>query len=160
MTTPTQTITLPVLDADGARVGEEQVAIEPLGDDFYRLTVSPRFVDGVAAADEIALDPDVSSGFEVTKRGGNLCVRFSFSPEDADAVLGEGGDRLRADIEGLGGCLDAQTARSLIYTIPVEAGFGTVEAIFGRATEELAGTRWRFTNVYDRETNQPLDWWC
>jgi hypothetical protein len=67
---------------------------------------------------------------------------------------------LKASVEKLGGHLDGGTKRSLIFTIPVAAGWEPIRAVFDAAVERSEGSAWLYGNVYDPVDGEtPLDWW-
>ena len=60
----------------------------------------------------------------------------------------------------LGGRLDGRADRVLVFTIPVEAGFGRVEDVFGRFAGGHPGYEWYYGNVCDPADGvTPLGWW-
>jgi hypothetical protein len=128
-------------------------AIE-LGEGRFRLLYSPGFVQGIAAGDEFRL-LDHHGAFEVTRHAGNVAVQvFRFEPL---APLAEGLVRRVAE---LGGVLDGQIERGMVFTIPITAGFPAIESVFNEFVSAHPGTEWMFGNVYDtRDGVTPLNWW-
>lgn len=125
----------------------------------YQLLKSPVFVRGIARGDIIQRLDHPQGGFKVLQHGGNLCIRvfskLSFDDEQL-APLEQG---LTAALEKLGGDLDIRESRVLVYSIHVSCGFAAIEALL---EQQLAGRNdvvWYYGNVYDPETDEPLDWW-
>ncbi len=117
------------------------------------LSQSPAFVKGVAKGDVVKLN-DQTHQFEVVKRSGNLCIRV-FSRGDIEALS----DTITPEIEKLGGTLDIESPRLLVYSIHVSCGFTAIEAILNRHTEG-DDHAWLYGNVYDpADGTTPLNWW-
>ena len=105
---------------------------------------------GVAAGDAILLRDD--GRFEVTTRGGNLAVQAYGDHRLADDVV--------ADVWTLGGALDGRAPGATVFTIPVTAGFESVERVFNELIARHPDLEWYFGNVYDpRDGVTPLLWW-
>jgi hypothetical protein len=151
------TIQLPALDQWGDLPVLEVLEVEALESGALRLVYSPGLVDGLAAGDEIELTNAVPQGFKVLRRGGNFCIWLYF--EDENRVHGPAQDRIRREVERLGGELDGATDLSLVFTIPLRVGFDAVRTFFDRVVEETHGTLWIYANVYDPKTGAPLNWW-
>lgn len=138
----------------GAPVYEEILA-EVISATRWRVLRSPGFVQGIAAGDEIELADREESGFRVLHRAGNLSVQF-FSNGDlhaAEAFLTE-------RISSIGGWLDGRERSTLVYTVPVAAGFPAIEGVMKEAVERFPESEWGFGNVYDpRDGMTPLNWW-
>ena len=67
---------------------------------------------------------------------------------------------LTSNLEKLGGSLDLQTERALVYSIHVSIGFQTIEKLFNDACGDNPDTVWYYGNVYDPEDGiTPLEWW-
>ena len=121
--------------------------------DQCTLIKSPAFVKGIAAGDLIKLNEDTKQ-FEIIKRSGNLCVRV-FSRGDIGALA----DALTGEIEKLGGALDTETPRMLVYSIHVSCGFAAIEEILNRHIQG-ENSAWIYGNVYDPNDGvTPLNWW-
>jgi hypothetical protein len=149
-------IRLPVLDNSGQRRFEEILPAEPLGGGRFRLLASPGLVEGVAAEDELELDPADPAGYRVLRRGGRLCV-WVYVPEPPPEQTAT---RLGRAAAALGGYLDGGNTGLRILTVPVSTGFGRVEAELAAVVAELGGSTWAYGNVYDRRNgNRPLGWW-
>lgn len=131
----------------------EEVLVEARGRDRYLLVASPGLALGVAAGDEIEVDE--SGRFRVLTRGGNLCVQV-FRKEHIDEV-----DRFASTrIMQLHGRLDGRSAKQVVYTIPVSAGFPAIERILADVMATYPDVEWGFGNVYDeRDGVTPLNWW-
>ncbi len=139
--------------ADGQPVAERlQVRVNE--DKTCQLVKSPAFVKGIASGDTIRFLPD-SREFDIVKRSGNLCIRV-FSRENITAL----GEELTPELEKLGGELDIETPRMLVYSIHVSCGFQTIEKLLNEHIDEDTGCAWIYGNVYDpRDGQTPLNWW-
>lgn len=133
----------------------EEVPVERLDDGSCRVLQSPGLAQGIAAGDIIDVRPDGT--FRTIHRGGNVVVQV-YAPRD---VLGALHEVLEPHIAELGGWLDGrgakQTTGSLVYTIPITAGFDAIDAVM-RRIEGNAGVDWLYGNVY-ADDGTPLDWW-
>jgi uncharacterized protein DUF4265 len=123
----------------------------------FRLIATPGLVQGVAANDVVRVGDQGS--FSVVRRGGNLGVQV-FARELTDNSFAS----LHAEVERLGGYLDggggARAASVRVFTIPVSAGFPSVEHAFNSFVSRHPGAEWFFTNVYDPVDGvTPLNWW-
>jgi hypothetical protein len=148
---------LPVLDTDESTVvGREVLEVEPLLDGGFRLLHSPAFVWGIAAGDVIDLVPSELTGFRLRSRAGNVAVVAAVSedtPENSDLV-----QALISAVDALGGVHEGGPGNAMVFTIPVRAGFGRIEAAFNSFTSNCAGASWWYGNVLDKH-DQPLRWW-
>jgi hypothetical protein len=153
-----RTVTLRTIGVDQEKVGSEVLDIEEIGPNRYRLVYSPGLVEGLAAGDEFELTEENSAGFNVLRRSGNLCTWLIFDePPDFSAPKIKD---LEARVKGIGGYLDGGTHWSLIFTIPVQAGFKAVEGILDAFVQSVQGTHWFYGNVYDpKDPTKPLNWW-
>lgn len=140
------------VDPQGQPVMEKlQVHIDDK--DQCTLVKSPAFIKGIAAGDLIKLNQETKQ-FEIIKRSGNLCVRV-FSRGDIGLLA----DQLTGEIEKLGGQLDTETPRMLVYSIHVSCGFKAIEGLLERHTQG-DDTAWIYGNVYDpNDGTTPLNWW-
>jgi hypothetical protein len=155
--TSSRHIQLPILNVHGP-TAVESLPVEPSGDGTYRLLASPGMVEGLAAGDVLALDAAKPTGYRVIERGGNLCVWFFFAAPGDNR--GPAASRLREDVERIGGHLDGDGHASVVFTIPMTAGFPAIEAIMLAAEKRNAGSSWQFANVYDPvDGKTPLNWW-
>ncbi|NIB39459.1 DUF4265 domain-containing protein [Pseudomaricurvus alkylphenolicus] len=136
---------------DGKPVAERlQVIIQE--DNSCQLVKSPAFIKGIASGDVIKLEKG-SQEFTLLKRSGNLSIRV-FCRGDS----GELADRLTPPLEKLGGELDIETPRMLVYSIHVSCGFQQIEEILNRAVSD--DVAWVYGNVYDpADGTTPLNWW-
>lgn len=119
----------------------------------YRLLQSPLFVNGAACGDAIELLDNSPGRFRVRERSGQLAVRVL-----SRSGVAELAEELTPVVEKLGGQLDVQSERALVYSVHVAIGFVDIERLFERYTQP-AGATWSYGNVYDIETGAPLDWW-
>ena len=122
--------------------------------DSYLLLKSPVFVRGIARGDVIQQMEEPKGAFKILKHGGNVCIRL-FAKESIASVQ----SGLTIDLEKLGGDLDVEDERLLVYSIHVSCGFTAIEKILN---DQLAGNEevvWYYGNVYDPETGEPLNWW-
>ena len=128
----------------------EEVLVDRLDGDTYRIVATPGLVLGVAADDIVRVSPEAQ--FEVVERGRNLAVQVYGRHEDVDEIT--------KDVWELGGALDGRADNLTVYTIPVTAGFPRVEAVFNALVARHPDVEWYFGNVYDPEDGvTPLDWW-
>jgi Domain of unknown function (DUF4265) len=116
-----------------------------------QLVRSPAFVKGIASGDVIKLGEQ--GEFELLRRSGNLAVRV-MSKGDIQALS----ERLTPLIEQLGGELDSESQRLLIYSLHVSLGFSAIETLLNNAMDETCV--WFYGNVYDAtDGTTPLNWW-
>ena len=128
----------------------EQVLVDSVDGGLHRLVASPTLVLGLAAGDTIQVHDD--GRFDVKSRGGNLAVQVYGDHSLADEVV--------ADVWTLGGALDGRAPGATVFTIPVTAGFQSVERVFNELTARHPEMEWYFGNVYDpRDGVTPLLWW-
>ena len=67
---------------------------------------------------------------------------------------------LTPTIEKLGGSLDLQTDRALVYSIHFSIGFSTIEKLLDTVSAEYPDTFWYYGNVYDPDDGTtPMLWW-
>jgi hypothetical protein len=130
----------------------EPVHVVVVRDGVRRVLFTPGMVYGIAAGDEIELTE--GGEFKVLRRGQNLAVRV-FSEEPIAQYL----PRLQAEVQPLGGRIDGQVKHGAAFTIPVSAGFKSVEAIFVSFVNDHPSCIWEYGNVYD-EQSKPLGWWA
>lgn len=137
---------------DGQKV-MESVPAEFLGEGRYRLLQSPAFARGLAMGDKILLSDKGLPQLE--QHSGNLCVRV-ISREGLDALE----QQLTSKLEKLGGTLDINTPRILVYSIHVSCGFDEIEKILNNTLTDSTQATWMYGNVYDPADGQtPLNWW-
>ncbi|WP_066959959.1 DUF4265 domain-containing protein [Microbulbifer sp. Q7] len=134
----------------------ERMQVRVNEDDSVQLVRSPAFIKGIASGDTIKVnreDPDKPT-FELIKRSGNLAVRI-FCRSDSTKLS----DQLTPQLEKLGGELDLESPRLLVYSIHVSCGFAEIEQILNSACDG-ANSVWYYGNVYDPVDGQtPLNWW-
>ncbi len=131
----------------------EEVLVEQRGSDLYELLASPGLVLGVAAGDTIRVG---SAGhFEIVERGGNLCVQI-FRRQGVDEI-----EHFATEVTArCRGRLDGKSAKELVYTLPVTAGFAAVEQALNQIVERFPDVEWYYGNVYDPSDGvTPLNWW-
>lgn len=130
----------------------EKIPVTVNADGACRLLRSPAFVKGIARDDLIKLNEDTGQ-YEIRQRGGRLCVRV-FCRGNINALA----ERITPAWEKLGGELDFQTPRMLVYSIHVSCGFQQIEAILNEAMD--TESQWLYGNVYDPNDGvTPLNWW-
>lgn len=112
---------------------------------------SPAFVPGLARGDCIRL---TETGYELVTRAGNLCVRV-YSRGDV-ATLEQ---LLTRAVEQLGGQRDIRADQVLVYSLPASVGFEAIEGVFDSQLAGRTDVQWRYGNVYDPVTGEPLGWW-
>lgn len=139
------------LDPDG-KPFVEKLSVKANDQGQLQLIKSPAFVKGLASGDLIKLDRD-NSHFEILTHSGNLCIRV-FSKADIRPLE----EALTSELERLGGELDIETPRMLVYSIHVSCGFSAIEAILNRHVGKHSA--WIYGNVYDpSDGTTPLNWW-
>ncbi len=133
----------------GAPVHEE-VLVDRLAADRYRIIATPALVLGIAAGDVVRVEGgDV---VEILSRGGNVALQIHGSHEAADSIADE--------VQLLGGSMDARAPQLTVYTIPVSVGFPRIEQLANSLSTEFAGVEWYYGNVYDNDDGTtPLNWW-
>ncbi|WP_179277199.1 DUF4265 domain-containing protein [Actinoplanes regularis] len=136
----------------GGRLVYETVLTRTIEPELHMVLGTPAFVEGIAAGDQIRVR--AGGGFEVVRRGGNICLLVvpKTPPEPDDLAP------LRDAFEELGGITELPPDRRfIVITVPAAAGFGAVEA----AIDNWAGPRghhWEYGNIYDTD-GAPLNWW-
>lgn len=132
----------------------EKLPVRELENGTFELVRSPAFIKSLASGDVIKFLPQ-SNQFEIVQHSGNLSVRV-FSRGD----IGPLAETLNSGLEKLGGELDLDTPRMLVYSIHVSCGFSTIEEILNRAVAQHPESQWMYGNVYDPQDGQtPLNWW-
>ncbi|QIL90789.1 DUF4265 domain-containing protein [Microbulbifer sp. SH-1] len=134
----------------------ERLQVRVNDDDSVQLVRSPAFIKGIASGDTIKInrqDPE-KPGFDLVKRSGNLAIRV-FCRDDSAKLS----DQLSPQIEKLGGELDLESPRLLVFSIHVSCGFEEIEKILNSVCDG-ANSVWYYGNVYDPVDGQtPLNWW-
>lgn len=132
----------------------ERLQVKVTAENGCELVKSPAFIKGIASGDVIKLDSE-DGKFEVVRRGGNLCIRV-FSRGDVVALS----EQLTPQIEKLGGDLDLETDRMLVYSIHASCGFKAIEEMLNKHVGESSQSAWQYGNVYDPvDGTTPLNWW-
>lgn len=138
----------------------ENVLVEQLGGNRYRLLRSPGLVPGLAAQDEFERADGELHGYRLLKRGGNVCVQVFFPHDTLECRK-----KLIPMAEHAGGWLDGEATGSsngmLVFTFPVRAGFPAIEKVMAQAKAISPGCEWFYGNVYDLADGvTPLNWWA
>lgn len=131
----------------------EKLPVRELEGGEWQLVRSPAFVKGLASGDRIRFDPQTRQ-FELVQHSGNLSVRV-FSRGDLQALA----EVLTPELEKLGGELDLETPRMLVYSIHVSCGFTAIEQLLDQAIGQSGEHAWVYGNVYHPEDGTPLNWW-
>lgn len=133
----------------------EQVPAQPAGQpNQYYLLQSPLFATGGASGDLIELLPNNPGRFRVRQHSGQLAVLVM--RRDGVAGLAQ---ELTPAVEKLGGRLDVQSPRALVYSIHVAVGFRNIERLFDTLVGAAGEAAWSYGNVYDPASGEPLEWW-
>jgi len=132
----------------------EKVAVREADDGSYQMLHSPAFVRGLARGDSLEWVSQRAGTFKVLHRAGNLAVRV-YCKSDA-AVLDAA---LTPHVTQLEGRRDIKSDHLLVYSIPVEAGFDSIEEVFDQQLSGNADASWSYGNVYDEHSGEPLQWW-
>lgn len=131
----------------------EKLPVRELESGELQLVRSPAFVKGLASGDLIRFTPGAGE-FELVQHSGNLSIRV-FSRGNLESFA----DQLTAGIEKLGGELDLETPRMLVYSIHVSCGFAAIEQLLDDAVGLSGEHAWMYGNVYHPEDGTPLNWW-
>lgn len=138
---------------EGTGDADELVPARPLGGDLYLVLATPGIVYGCAAGDTVQVDDD--GQFTVVGRGGNVAVQIYAKP----ALNQRDVDDLRRPFEAIRGVVEVPAHRRFaVVTVPVSAGFRTIEAFLDSWISTRTGAEWFFVNVYD-DDDVPLRWW-
>jgi hypothetical protein len=129
----------------------ERLPAEQLGDNVYRLLRSPAFAPGIARGDTVRLHDDGTC--EVIEHSGLLVIRL-FARAGISAMAATLGPALNS----FDGEIEHEDGRMLVFSVPVGAGFGAIEAVMTQLLEGRNDAAWRYGNVYD-DTGEPLNWW-
>ncbi len=140
------------LAIDGRDDAVEELLVQKVGDNRYRIASSPGMVQGLAANDIIALSGCDGTGFQLLQRGGCVAIHVFCEEERRNAIE----TALTHELGRIGGVLDGTMGRTgLCYTVSVAAGFAVIEG----ALRRVVGDEWSYSNVYDEETGELLNWW-
>jgi hypothetical protein len=132
----------------------EEVPVEVLGPNRYRLLASPGILDGLAAGDEFTVDP-ISFLYRVHEHGGNLCVQVWYPGID---LAGRVDAELVPAVIEMGGSLDGREQGLSSFTIPLAAGIPAIETLFNDWVDHADGATWSFGNAYEEDGVTPLAW--
>jgi hypothetical protein len=132
----------------------EEVPVEVLGPDHYRLLASPGILDGLASGDTFTVDP-ASHAYRVREHGGNLCVQVWYPGLD---LAGRVDAELVPGVIRLGGTLDGRGQELSSFTIPLSAGMPAIEELFNAWVDDADGATWSFGNAYEDDGTTPLPW--
>jgi hypothetical protein len=138
---------------NGQLVVEKLQAVASQQPNQYWLLLSPLFVPGCARGDRIELLQNNPGRFRMRERSGQIALRVFV--RDGVARLAE---ELTPAIELLGGRLDVESERALVYSIHVAVGFGEIEKVVDPLVV-AAGGGWNYGNVFDPESGEPMNWW-
>jgi hypothetical protein len=132
----------------------ERVAVRNNEDGSYLMLHSPAFVRGLARGDGFELTSKRAGTFKVLRRAGNIAVRVYCKSDSAllDAVL-------TPHVTQLEGRRDIKSGHLLVYSIPVQAGFESIESVFDQQLSGSADASWSYGNVYDEHSGEPMQWW-
>ncbi|HBJ88621.1 MAG TPA: phosphotyrosine protein phosphatase [Gammaproteobacteria bacterium] len=120
-----------------------------------RLLKSPLLSRSLAAGDILRIINPNTAEYEMERHSGNLSVRVF-----RKSRLSELEEHLTSAIEKLGGSLDFDSERALVYSIHVSLGFGKIEELLNNACEKYPDSVWYYGNVYDpKDGTTPLNWW-
>ena len=134
----------------------EEVPVEVLGPNRYRLLASPGILDGLAAGDVFTVDP-ISFLYRVHERGGNLCVQVWYPGLD---LAGRVDAELVPAVTAMGGTLDGREQELSSFTIPLTAGIPAIETLFNDWVDHADGATWSFGNAYEEDGITPLPWFA
>jgi len=135
----------------------ESLNVEFLADtpQHFRLMKSPLLTRNLAAGDVVRQVNPEKAEYELINRSGNICIRV-FGQEELINVE----QALTPKFEKIGGCLDIQTPRGLVYTIHISIGFETIESLLNKTCKDYPEVVWYYGNIYDPEDGiTPLEWW-
>ena len=141
-----------LMTIDGT-VHTEKLPAYALGNNTYEIISSPGIAFNIAKGDIVEiLSREVPP--KIIKRGGNICVQV-YSLQLLSYI--NVSDFEYEVQEKLCGTLDGMTANNLAFTIPLSAGFTSIENLFDAFTSENE-SGWSYGNIYDEE-DVPLNWW-
>lgn len=142
-------------DTGGVPVLEKLQVMALEGENRFELLRSPLFVRNLAAGDIFTCEENSPSSFRIIQRSGNLAVRVF-----RKGNIGEMELALTPEVEKLGGRLDLQSDRALVYSIHVNIGFAEIERLFDGAMARFPDSVWYYGNIYDPADGvTPLNWW-
>jgi hypothetical protein len=133
----------------------EEVPVERLGGERFRILASPGLLDGLAAGDVFERSDDGT--YRLIERSGNLCVQLLYD----DTAPHERFDlEVLPRVHELGGWLDGRTERASVLTFPLTAGFAPIEGLMNAWVASTPGGSWSYGNVYGEDGRTPLGWWA
>lgn len=139
--------------ADGSSV-VERLQVLAQEDDSFILVRSPAFVKGIARGDRIKLNK-AEQTFDLLERSGNLSISV-FAKDDIQQLA----EDLTPPFEKMGGQLDVENERTLVFSIHVSCGFSQIERLLNDHIGEETDSAWFYGNVYDpKDGVTPLNWW-
>jgi hypothetical protein len=147
---------LPVLNRSRQATMTERLTAVPVATGQLRLSHSPGLVEGLVAGDIIELDDEEEQGFRVVRHAPWICVWYYFAKKED--LYGPGFIAAKTALEAIGGQLDGGTHRSLIFNVPLQTGFSTIESTMERLVARFPDTEWIYGNVYGLD-GTPLNWW-
>jgi hypothetical protein len=129
----------------------EEVLVDDLGNDRYRIVATPGLVLNVAADDVVVFDRSKRT-VSIESRGRNLAVQVHAPPEVADELVDP--------IGKLGGVMHGREGPLTVFTVPVAVGFPAVERVLRDLVRRHPEAEWYYGNVYDPADGvTPLNWW-
>jgi hypothetical protein len=140
--------------ADGRSV-VEALPVRKIDGSLYELLASPGLATNMAKGDVIRWK-SAEVPVEIVERGGNVCIQVHA------AVLLPDSQRKQIEqafLTTLPGSVDGQTHRNMVFTVPVQAGFPTIESFFAEVAEQYPHVGWYYANVYGQDGVTPLNWW-
>jgi hypothetical protein len=144
------------INPDGDPVFESlEVELVEDTEDEVRLVRSPLLTRNLAAGDKLKVIDVSSAEYKLLRRSGNLSIRV-FRQHQLDVLA----ENLTGEIEKLGGSLDKQTDRALVYSMHFSIGFQVIEELLSNVCKDYPDTVWYYGNVYDPEDGTTaLEWW-
>ena len=134
---------------------QEEVFVQPLEGEQYKVLQSPGFVLGIAAGDVIKPIPFSAGKFELISRGGNICVQI-FKNSGTHEIKEECIELSQP----LNGRLDGLSEKQMVITFPYKNGFQSIEMVMNGFSDKYPDFEWYYGNVYDPEDGEtPLNWW-
>jgi len=129
----------------------EEVLVDEIAPNRYRVAATPGFVLGIAAGDVIEVSSNKDE-FRTIDRGGNLAVHLY-----GDNCLVD--DHLK-ELAELSPAVDGRALDLTVLTISLGFGFDRVEQVLDGFCHRHPGIRWYYGNVYDPTDGvTPLNWW-
>lgn len=133
----------------------EELCVEVVEPEVYRLLVPPLLTVGLAPGDEFSID-HATQRPRVRHRSGRLLIWVYPGDTDPEHLAS-----LADAVVALGGTLEGgpEHGRIVVFTAPVTVGFEHLEPVFEQFVREHAGAEWLFGNVYADDGVTPLRWW-